>query len=155
MPYTTCQRCLVLVFLSVSISSVANFVFADRLPLPQQPCYQAEQQNYTAPIKSIHQAATGTALWSVSHMAITVARWVTLFLHTLPYTGRFTGWCAVFVGLAHSTIQSQVHAGFVHYPHSPSKVKRQKVKKLSTTKRWLLPQEKLCLHKGADHVPHT
>lgn len=135
MQYTICQCCLVLGFLSVSISSVANFVFADRLPLPRQPCYQAEQRNYTAPIKSVGQAAMGTALWSVSYMAITVARWVTLFPHTLPYTSRFMGWCAVFAGLAHSTIQSQVHTVFLYFPHSPSKVKRQKVKKSSSPQK--------------------
>lgn len=72
---------LVLYFLSISGSEQLP-LFSWSPPTSAAPCYQGVQRNYTAPIKSVHQAAMGTALWFFLHMAIRVAGWVILFLHT-------------------------------------------------------------------------
>lgn len=79
---TTPNAILYSIFI-LSLSLWWTTLFCWSPPTAAAPCYQGEQQNYTAPIKSARQAAMGTALWVFFHMAIMVAEWVILFLHTL------------------------------------------------------------------------
>lgn len=44
-----------------SLSGEQLPLFSRSPPTAAAPCYQGEQRNYTAPIKSVHQAAMGTA----------------------------------------------------------------------------------------------
>lgn len=64
LPLLTLNTVLYLIsILPLSISG-GQLCFPDHLPLAAALCYQREQQNYTAPVKSVHQAAMGTALRS-------------------------------------------------------------------------------------------